>query len=159
LNNKKLGAGVMLVFVCLLLSIGVAGYINNALATPNMGPVFEDLFLINPSAFETPASLNVSVDILSGTGDPLPINQINITATARSTGYCGGCTVYANGSAIDCTATPLFIIKPGDTAHVDVVVLLKDNTQLSGKLHEVKTVEVQVATPHARFYRECNLSG
>ncbi len=155
-QQKKIGAVVVLVLASILAALMLAGYIANAANPPYMGPHPISLALENRCVTENTTCLNVSYALLSCTDKALEIDELKIVNMTQK--GASGLTVYVNGTSIDCKGSPLFVVEPGDTAMVNLIVAYASNPSALSMLHSVGYVEVQVFTPQVLYYAVCNLS-
>lgn len=157
MNDKKLGAIIVLVISSVVPAMILGGYVVNALAPPNLGPVMECLALRNQQISEDPVSLNMSLAILNCGGEAIPVNAVKLGQIAESSSP--GVAVYVNGTYVDCATMWLFLIQPGDTAVVNMIVPYAGYPYALSTLHSSRVVSITVLTDKVMYYVECNCTG
>ena len=130
------------------------GYVANALETPRRHHHMESLAIKNQQINETPTNLNTSITILNCGGQTIPVNTVKLGQIAQSDSP--GVAVYVNGTNVDCAAVPLFVIKNGDTAVVNMIISYTSFPYALSTLHSANVVSITVYTDRAMYYRECN---
>jgi hypothetical protein len=155
LNEKKLGAIIVLIIASIAPAMILGGYLANALTPPNFGPMMESIAILqNRQITETPTNLNASFAILNCGGQPNVINSVKLGQIAQS--GSPGVALYVNGTGVDCAAVPLFVILQGDTAFVNMIVPYTSFPYALSTLHSEKVVSITVYTDEAMYYVECN---
>lgn len=157
LNEKKLGAVIVLLIASIAPAMALSSYVAYALTPPNYEPIMESLAIRNQQIIENPTNLNMSISALNCGGQSIPVKAIKLGQIAES---CSpGVAVSVNGTHVDCTASPLFVIHPGDTAIVNMILLYTSYPHALSTLHNAKAVSITVQTDEAMFYVECNCTG
>jgi len=149
-----LGAIIVLLVACIAPVMILCGYVENAL-TPPWYPYHNSDLAIQDSCIKgNTASLNVSLTMLSCTDKATTINAIEVEKVAQSSSL--GVIVYVNGTSVNCAASTLFEIQPGDTAVVNMIVPCVSNPYALATLHSTETVGLRVLTDKAMygFYRD-----
>jgi hypothetical protein len=154
LNQKKLGAIVVLIVALIAPIMILAGYVENVLSPWPPHHHNSDLAIQDSCIKENTANLNVSLTILSCTDKATPINAIEMEKVAQSSSL--GVIVYVNGTSVNYAASTLFEIQPGDTAVVNMIVPYVSNPYALATLHSTETVGLRVLTDKAMygFYRD-----
>jgi hypothetical protein len=154
LNGKKLGAVIVLLVASIAPALILGGYVANALEPPDFGPMIECLALKNQQINENPQSLNTSLTIYNTGGQTINVNTVKLGQICQS--GSPGVAVSVNGTYVDCTAAPLFVIKIDDTAVVNVIVPYTSFPYALSTLHSAKIVSITVVTDEAMYYVESN---
>jgi hypothetical protein len=153
LNEKKLGAIIVLAVALVAPAMITVGYVGNAL-NPWHSLQREILALQDGYVKENASSLNVSFTLRSFTDEVTPINKLDVVNIKNQ--YCN---IYVNGSSIDCNASPLYKLQAGDTAQINVIVLYVNNPYALSTLHNAGCAVVYVFTGNVIYYTECSLNG
>jgi hypothetical protein len=155
LNEKKLGVIIVLIIASIAPAMILEGYIANALEPPNFGPMMESIAILQDRQItENPTNVNASIAILNCGGQPNSINALRLGQIAHS--GSPGVAVCVNGTFVDCTAVPLFVIQQGDIAVVNMIVPYTNYPYALSTLHNSKVVSITVVTDEAIYYVECN---
>jgi hypothetical protein len=152
LNEKKLGAIIVLLVVLIAPAMILGSYVVNGLEPPNFGPMIECLALKNQQINETPTGLNASLAMYNTGGQAIQVNSVKLGQIAQS--GSPGVAVSVNGTYVDCTGSPLFIIQLDDTAAVNMIVPYTSYPYALSTLHNAQYVTITVLTDNARYYRE-----
>lgn len=155
MNEKKLGAIIVLIVALIAPVMILAGYVEYAL-TPPWHPHHHssELTIQDNCINENVSSLNVSLTIQSYTNKAIPVNAIELGKVAKTSSL--GVIVYVNGTNVDCAVSPLFMIQPSDTAVVNMVVPYVSNPYALATLHSAESVSLTVLTDEAMYgvYRD-----
>jgi hypothetical protein len=154
LNEKKLGAIIVLVVALIAPALILTAYAENGFRPACTIMARESLAIQNPCINGNAASLNVSLAIFAC--ESTPINTIKLSNITQSNSP--GVTVSVNGTYVNCAASPLFVIQPNDTAIVNMIVPYTNFCNSLSALHNAGVVGITVLTDQAMYYKECNLS-
>jgi hypothetical protein len=157
LNEKKLGAVIVLLVASIAPAMILEGYIANALEPPDFGPMMECLATVGKQIDENPQSLNTSLVICNTGGQAIQVNAVKLGQIAQR--GSPGVAVCFNGTYVDCAVAPLFVIKQGDTAVVNMIVPYTSFPYALSTLHSEKVVSIKLFTDEAMYYVECIPSG
>lgn len=158
LNQKKLGAVIVLIVALIAPVMILCGYVENALTPPwHPGHNSESLALQNFSINENAQSLNASLTISNCVDKAKSINTLRLSNITQSNSP--GIAVSINGTYIDGAASPLFTVRAGDTAIVNMIVPYTSYPNALSTLDNSEVVGITVLTDQAMYYKECNLSG
>jgi hypothetical protein len=131
-------------------AVMLTGYICGAVYQPNMRPGEESLCLDNCSIVKNAGILNASMTIVSTTDKATAINEIKISNFTLT--ELPGVTLYLNGTAVNCTVSPLYILERGNTVLVNMVFPCTNSFE--SHAHEVGYVTMVVLTAQAMYYTE-----
>ncbi len=157
MNEKKLGAIIVLLIACVAPAMILGGYVANALDSPQHHGHPPGLAISDRYLTKNTANLNFSCTISNQAKDATPINQLKMVMDNKE---FTSLTVYVNGSLIDCASKPLFSIQSGDNACVSALVPYVSNPYaLSALQNNGNMSAFYVITLQAMYYSECSLSG
>lgn len=154
MNQRKLGAIIVLIIALIAPAMILGGYVANALETPLHHHHMESLAITNQQIHETPTNLNTSITILNCGPQTIPVNTVKLGEIAQSGSQ--GVAVYVNETNVDCATEPLFTIKNGDTAVVNMIIPFRSFPYALSTLHSANVVSITVYTDRAMYYRESN---
>lgn len=155
MNQRKLGAIIVLTIALVAPAMILGGYVANALETPHYHHHhMESLVIKNEQIHENPTNLNTSITILNCGGQDIPVNTVKLGEIAQS--GSPGVAISVNGTYVDASAGPIFTIKNGDSAVVNMFVSYTSFPYALSKLHSDSVVSITVSTDRAMYYRECN---
>jgi hypothetical protein len=157
LNEKKLGAIIVLLIASIAPALILEGYMANAFEPPDFGPMMECLSIKNQKINESPQSLNASLTIYNTCGQIININAVKLGQICQS--GSPGVEVYVNGTYVDCKTVPLFVIQQDNTAIVNMIVPYTNYPYALSTLHSTEIVSITVITDEAMYYVECSSSG
>lgn len=158
LNEKKLGAIIVLLVASIAPAMILGGLVANALTPPQTcRPCEESLAVRHLQIHETPTNLNASLIISSCTDRAMAINVLRLSNITQSDSP--GIAVSINGTYIDCTASPLFTVGAGDTAIVNMIVPYTSCPYALSMLRNANVISITVLTKQAMYYNECDTSG
>lgn len=156
MNEKKLGAIIVLLIASIAPCMILGGYVANALEPPHHGHP-PGLAISNQCLTKNVANLNFSCTITNEATEPDSVNQIKIVMGNNS---FTALTVYVNGTVIDSAKKPLFTIQAGDNASVNVLVPFVSNPYALSALQNNGNVSaIHVTTSKVLYYTECSMSG
>jgi hypothetical protein len=155
LNEKKLGAVIVLMVALIAPAMILTVYAENGFRPACTISARAALSIENLSINENAASLNVSLSIFAC--ESTPINTVKLSNITQSNSP--GVAVSVNGTYVDCTATPLFVIQSGDTAVVNMIVPYTNYPNMLSALHSANVTSITVLTDKAMYYKECSLNG
>jgi len=155
LNEKKLGAIIVLLIASIAPSMILGGYVANAIEPAHHGHP-PGLAITDRCLTKNTANLNFTCTISNYASEANPINQLIIV---MGNNQFNSLTVYVNGTIIDSVNTPLFTIQPRDNARVCVLVPYINNPYaLSALQNNGNMSAIHVTTPEVLYYSECNLN-
>jgi hypothetical protein len=157
LNEKKLGAVIVLLVASIAPAFIIGGYVANALEPPDFGPMMECLAIKNQQINENPQSLNASLTIYNTGGQAINVNEVKLGQICQS--GSPGVTVCVNGTYVDCTTAPLFVIQQDNTAIINMIIPYTSFPYALSTLHSREIVSITVITDEAMYYVECSPSG
>ena len=155
MNEKKLGAVIVLLVASIAPAMILGRLATNALTPPNYQHTTTEDFAIshNIQINENPTNLNVSFTLHSeyrANG----VNTIKLNGIAQS--GSPGIALTVNGTYADNAAAPLFEIQPGDCAVVNMIIPYASFPNALSTLYNATVVSVSVYTNQALVYAECN---
>lgn len=155
LNEKKLGAIIVLLIASVAPAMILGGYVANAV-TPSHHGHPPGLVITNRCLIINTANLNASYAIWNLAENTDFIDQLKIViGNTELTSF----KIYVNESLIDCTNKPLFTIQPKDTAQVNIIVPYVSNPYALSALQDNGNVtEVRIYTPKVFYGAVCNLN-
>jgi hypothetical protein len=156
LNEKKLGAVIVLIVALVAPAMTLTGYVTNALDPWHPGPI-PSLEIRNISLTKNAGNLNVSFSIQNYAEEAEPINALVVVNVTQNGLF--GTTVYVNGTSINCAASPLFEIKHDDTILVSMIIPYVNYPYALSALHNAGIAVLNVHTSGIVYYKECSLSG
>jgi hypothetical protein len=158
LNERKLGAIIILIMALIAPAMILTAYAENGFhpnTTIHMHR--ETMTLQKPQVKEDIASINTTLAIYNSEDRSNPINTMKLGQIAQSSS--AGVAVCVNGTYVNCTVSPLFVIRAGDTAVVNMIVPYKSFPNALSMLHSANVTSVTVLTNQAMYYVECSSSG
>jgi|GEM_PF-4746493 hypothetical protein len=156
LNEKKLGAIIVLIVALIAPAMILTAYAENGFHPPVTIMQRETIAIQNPCINENAASLNISLTILGFGDESIPIDAVKLSNITESSSP--SVAVSVNGTYVNCASSPLFVIQPNDTAIVNMFVPYTSYPFVLSTLHDRKVVGIMVLTGQAMYYVECNPS-
>ncbi len=137
----------------LFCALMLTGYICGAVYQPNMRPGEEGLYLDNCHIVKNAGYLNASMTIMSTTDIATKINELKISNFTLT--ELPSLTVYLNGTAVNCAASPFYTLEKGDTVLVNMVFPCINS--LVSRAHDMGYVSMVVLTSQAMYYTETEI--
>jgi hypothetical protein len=156
LNEKKLGAVIVLIVALVAPAMMLTGYVTNALDPWHPGPR-PGLEIRYMSLKENTGNINVSFSIRNYAKEAETINALVVVNVTQNGLF--GATVYVNSTSINCAASPLFEIKHDDTVLVSMIIPYVNYPYALSALHNTGIAVLNVHTSGIIYYKECSLSG
>ena len=89
----------------------------------------------------------------SFTDEVTPIDKLDVVNIENQ-----HCIIYINGTSINSNNSPVYRLRAGDTAQVNVIVSYVSNPYALSTLHNAGCAVVHVYTGDIIYYQECSLN-